>query len=572
MIDRVKRRPRRAILVHAVRLALVIALLWLIPAPSRDKSADSAAAPAVEFAKAGLDGEGLRVVSAQDGNGMWRVVDDSDETVALLARTLPAAEKVVGYRGPTEASLVLNPDLSIQHVDLLTSGDTQEHVEAVMRDEPFFRQFIGWPWGGPSGRIEVDAVSGATLTSLALAEGVLTRMGGARPSLVFPQPLRTDELSDWFPNAASFDEETGRVADQQGQTLGRVIRSGPLVDDVIGYQGPTEVLLKLSESSDGQVVDSIRLRRSFDNEPYVDYVRVERGFWKIFTSKTLTELAELDLLEARVEGVSGATMTSLAVADTIVEAAKVAEQTERSQPSPKSSPLASIRWTRADGATACVLLAVVLLLRHHWFHLGWPRRVWLLAVIVLIGFWSGNLISMALIAGWSAEGVAWRLAPGLAAVAAVTLLVPPVSKGNPYCNHLCPHGAIQQLIKPSPHARRRWTFSPTLHRWLRRLPGTTLAAAYVLLIVSPEVDLASWEPFHAYLFRIAPWGSLGLAVASLLIATVIPMGYCRYGCPTGTLIDYLRRTAISDRVQKSDWVAAGLLVFAIAVRQFDRFI
>ena len=32
------------------------------------------------------------------------------------------------------------------------------------------------------------------------------------------------------------------------------------------------------------------------------------------------------------------------------------------------------------------------------------RKVWLLAVIVLLGFWTGNLLSMTLVMGWSAEG------------------------------------------------------------------------------------------------------------------------------------------------------------------------
>ena len=80
----------------------------------------------------------------------------------------------------------------------------------------------------------------------------------------------------------------------------------------------------------------------------------------------------------------------------------------------------------------------------------------------------------------------------------------------------------------------------------------------------PTIDLSSWEPFHAYLFRIATWGSFALALASLALAAVIPMGYCHLGCPTGRLLDYLRRSAVSDRIQTSDYVALGLLVTGAA--------
>ena len=100
-------------------------------------------------------------------------------------------------------------------------------------------------------------------------------------------------------------------------------------------------------------------------------------------------------------------------------------------------------------ATIVTLLVAGLFSRLGWFRHRVARRLWLLVVIVVIGLWSGNLISLALVAGWSAEGVAWKLAPGLSAIMGITLLLPPLTKGNPYCNHLCPHGALQQLIKPS---------------------------------------------------------------------------------------------------------------------------
>ena len=93
-----------------------------------------------------------------------------------------------------------------------------------------------------------------------------------------------------------------------------------------------------------------------------------------------------------------------------------------------------------------------------------------------------------------------------------------------------------------------------------------MVIAYLALITMPSIDLSSWEPFHAYLFRIAGWGAFALALLSLALSAVIPMGYCRLGCPTGRLIDYLRRTAVSDRIQRSDLVAIGLLVVAVILQ------
>ncbi len=564
------RHPWLAKVVHTARVGLVIALLMAIPSPATKSNSDGSVAPSIDqldFDSIGDLGSQQRIESSQDANGMWRVVDGQERLVALVARTLPAAEDAVGYRGPTEASIVLDPDLKITAVGLLGSADTQEHVDAVINDEAFFDQFRGWSWGGPAKDVEIDAVSGATLTSLALAEGVLKRIGGQRPSLVFRDPLSVDEIADWFPDAATIDDTSGEVRTAGGQLVGHAIRSGPLSDDVIGYQGPTEVLMRLG--LDNQV-DAIRLRRSLDNQPYVDYVQVDAGFWAIFTGKTLPQLADFVPEQAGVEGVSGATMTSLAVADTIVAAAKAAVSKQANTAPESTWPLAtsleSIRWTRADVATMVMIVLAGLLSRLGLYHLHWTRRIWLLVVLGVIGLLSGNLISMALVAGWSAEGVAWRLAPGLSAIAAVTLVFPPLTKSNPYCNHLCPHGAVQQLIKPGSRSRRRWRLSGSTMKWLRRIPGATLVVAYLCLIAMPTIDLSSWEPFHAYLFRIAGWGSFVLALGTLALAAVIPMGYCRLGCPTGRLLDYLRRSAVSDRVQTSDIVAIGMLGFALSFR------
>ncbi len=496
-------------LMQFIRLAMVIALLLLIPSPSRSRLTTSVS--------------------------LLELAEHSGAEPGSVIRTLPEAADVIGYRGPTEAMIVLDKNLSIEYVQLLDSADTGEHVEAVRRDASFLNQFRGWPWGGPADDRRIDGVSGATLTSLAMARGILKRIGGNRPSLVFPTPLSESEAS--------------------------LIRTGTYSDTIIGYQGPTELLLK-TDANDR--IEKVDLRSSFDNEPYVDYVRQERGFWRRFEGRSLDELAKLDPQAEGIEGVSGATMTSLAVADTLVaSAAQYVQQRDEATHAPDGEDFASVRWTVSDIATISILAIASLLGKVGAFRSRLGRRFWLVTVVVVIGIWSGNLVSMALVAGWSAEGVAWRLAPGLATIAAVALLIPSVSKSNPYCNHLCPHGAIQQLIKPQQNSRRRIRLSSGVTKWLSRIPGLMLVIAYLSLLIMPAVDLAAWEPFHAYLFRIAGWGSIGLAAISLLIAAMIPMGYCRLGCPTGRLIDFVRLDAASVRFKRADAIAALLIVLAV---------
>lgn len=557
-------KPLRAVLVHGLRVALVAALLWAIPSPGGTALRDGSQPPPLEAVQQ-IVPDAASVGSSQDVHAMWPIQDADGETIGRAARTLPAAEDVVGYRGPTETLVVFGPELTVQGVRILTSADTAEHVEAIQEAPAFLDQFVGWPWGGPETAAEVDAVSGATLTSLAVAEGLLKRIGGDRPSLVFGEPLELEDAKPAFPEAASLQgDPIATVRDSSGTALGLLIRSGGLTDDITGYQGPSELVIAVAP--EGKIAD-VQLRHSYDNQPYVDYVRQGYSFWPIFEEQTFRELAAFDPEEAGVEGVSGATMTSLAVADTAVAAAREARQKMRNRtakPPGIWQRLGEIRWTWADTGTFAALLLVAAFSWTGWYRSRPFRRLWLLGVIGVIGLWAGNLVSLALVAGWSAEGIAWRLAPGLTAIATVALLAPPTRKANPYCNHLCPHGAIQQLIRPGKNDHRRLKLPA---RWMRRLsviPGVTLVAAYLALIAMPTLDLSSWEPFHAYLFRIAGWGAFALAIVSLAVAAVIPMGYCRLGCPTGRLLDYLRRTATSERIGWADAVAISLLAVALS--------
>lgn len=587
----VRRRKFLATLVHTIRVLVIAALLLLIPPPhtNRPSASQLGTPPDIELIRRLLP-KAADVAAEADLGGFWAVHDDSGSLIARAARTLPEAADVIGYRGPSEALVLLDQDLNLIGVDLIDSADTDEHVQAVKRDTSFFGQFQSWTWQGPESNAEIDAVSGATLTSLALAKGVLKRIGGDRPSLVFPDEVAVDEISDWFPAAVATRAEKDRVVvlDPSDNVLGNVIRTGPLCDNIVGYQGPTELLIRLETQSQSDsaiasvahpsapTIAKIKLRSSFDNQPYVRYCKTEYGFWALFTGKSIAELAGMDLQAEAVEGVSGATMTSLAVAETLVAAANEFQQraTARTAAADKEtttwdqltkqlSSLADIKPSAADWGCVGILCLIPLLRAKGWFRSKRRRAAWLLAVTVVIGLWSGNLISLALVAGWSSGGVAWRLAPALAAILVVAFVSPVLAKSNPYCNHLCPHGAIQQLIRPRRHSKRHWTPPARLSVTLKYLPGSMLVVAYLLLIWLPTTDLSAWEPFHAYLFRIAPWSAIGLAAATIVFSAFVPMGYCRLGCPTGRLLDHLRRSAGSDRLQLADAIAFALLLLAI---------
>src|SRR5205814_7670064 len=95
---------------------------------------------------------------------------------------------------------------------------------------------------------KVEAVSGATLTSLAIAEGIEERLAGAAPSLRFPEPVTLGEVEALFTNATRMllEQSRWRVLDASDRLLGYATRTSPQADNVSGYRGPTECLVALA--------------------------------------------------------------------------------------------------------------------------------------------------------------------------------------------------------------------------------------------------------------------------------------------------------------------------------------
>ena len=140
----------------------------------------------------------------------------------------------------------------------------------------------------------------------------------------------------------------------------------------------------------------------------------------------------------------------------------------------------------------------------------------------------------------------------------VALLGPVFTSKQLYCHHICPHGALQQLL-----ARRlkwQWRVTAAQERWLNQNPFLLLGFVFICVIVGWAVDLNSLEPFDAYVFRVAGWASLGIAIVGLIASLFQPLAYCKYGCPTGALFKLLRLTGDADHLGVRDWVAAGMLI------------
>ena len=88
-----------------------------------------------------------------------------------MLRTAPSTDGIIGYAGPSDLLIAEELDGAVRGVSILSSGDTPDHTALVEQDSHFATALTGWqPANQPMPRVE--AVSGSTLTSLAMAEAV----------------------------------------------------------------------------------------------------------------------------------------------------------------------------------------------------------------------------------------------------------------------------------------------------------------------------------------------------------------------------------------------------------------
>lgn len=494
------------------------------------------------------------------GGGDWIAVRESPR----ILRTSPSCDDIVGYSGPNDCEICLDEAGRIESVRVMRSGDTVEHAEAVRTNTEFLARFVGLSESHLDGFTAIDGVSRATLTSLAVVEAVAKRLGGQPPALRFPESITIAEVKKIVPSVSQLDAvpPTGTafgifVSNRAGERVAWAVRTGSLTESVIGYQGPTDTLLVFSP--DQERLLGLSLRRSYDNDEYVGYVRDDRYFAEQLIGKSLTELAHMSRgfdRDRSIDGVSGATMTSQAVAEGIVRTA--ARLQTGVAPPLRTADL------RARDVGMWIALALALLLTFS--RLRGHRRLRLvtrIAMVVYLGILSGDMLSQGLLVGWVENGLPSGAAPGLIALAAVAVLIPVTTGRQTYCHQLCAHGALQELLRGMPWRR---PIPPKAYRVLRCLPGGLLivsATAFVLALGGfPHAGI---EPFGAWAWPLAGWATCTVALASLVAASFYPMSYCRVACPTGYLLDFLRRRD-SDHFRRRDAVGFGLLVLAAIVR------
>ncbi len=553
----------RGRLIQFYRVAILVAIAWLIRS-QHDWIRSQEAVPEVslsDLVESLPDAFSLSEKPQADGTRF--VLDEAGERIGFFAITSPASDWIIGYSGPTSTLLIFDDNSTCLGARILQSGDTEDHVDKVLSEPEFLEQYTGKTWDEIAQLRDIDAVSGATLTSLAIHEGVINRLSGEGPNLRFPDPITVDEVRKFFPEVSRM-KEVGKsptvldVLDEGGATLGYALNTAHLANRIQGYQGPIDVLIAMNP--DRKTLVGVKIRKSYDNARYVEDVIFEKYFFRKFENREVTSFLDKDYTEHGIDGVSGATMTSYALCDAV---ALTLQEASSSGAAGTSLRLPEFKL-RDIGLVVLIILACLMTFTR----LRTQPKVKLtyqLFLVIYVGFISGDMVAQAVLLGWSKSGIAWLISPGLVLLVAAALILPIATGRQVYCHHTCPHGAAQQLLMR--FVPKRWR-KPIPHRhelWLKRLPAVLLVGVFLVGMLNLDFDVASIEPFDAYVWEAAGWATIALLVGSLIFSAFVPMGYCRYACPTGKLLEFVRFHHRAERFGRKEITGTALLILAIAL-------
>ena len=224
-----------------------LACLWALPRDQRSIDPTRVLAEAKSVLPS--------VVSVGDASeGFYSLLDSEGNPAGWATSTFPQAENVQGYSGLSELLVVFDTSRRVRGVRFLTSEDTDGHVRKIRDAADFWEQWTGKPESSVGDDPNPVIVSGAPLTSEAMARGLAARFGAMGMDQWFPEPLKPADVAKWFPSADRIGDggEAGSYMVFDGdESLGTVLRSSHMGVSARGFNGISDVcLLYTSDAAD----------------------------------------------------------------------------------------------------------------------------------------------------------------------------------------------------------------------------------------------------------------------------------------------------------------------------------
>lgn len=311
-----------------------------------------------------------------------------------------------------------------------------------------------------------------------------------------------------------------------------VITGYAMAGSASGYGGPLALLVGTDVNGD---VVSMTVVSHQETPNFFRQLEVRR-YYEQFDGMSYADQFQLG---EDIDGVSGATLSAEAVAQSIRQAVRgiASDAIEGATLPPDRRPV-------KFGAPEAVLLALFVIsfflhrLKKRPAVKRYGRWAVLLAGLILLGFIFNKPLTLSnvitLISGswpdWR-NNLYWFLLLG------GIIFVTSVQGKNPYCSWFCPFGAAQEILGTISGAKAyqpRKLYSKL--QWVQRGLAFT---AIVLGLALRQPGAASYEPFGTLFDLEGSWPQWVMLVMVLFGSLIIYRPFCNYLCPLDPVVDYI---------------------------------
>lgn len=285
-----------------------------------------------------------------------------------------------------------------------------------------------------------------------------------------------------------------------------------------GYAGKVPVDIYIT---DGRI-DSVRPLPNKESPGFFSRLSQE-GLTTAWNGKTLHEASSL-----HPDAVSGATYSSRAYIANVEAAVNLALDNGVDVQQSTAG-----HWSVAGiFALAVILLAALIPL---FIHNKTYRTIQQILNVGVLGFWAGTFLNYAVMTGFFANGLIFSAASlATLAMLIISFIYPLFGHKSHYCVWVCPLGSAQELAGLL--NKRKLKISPKTVRILEILRRILWVVLLSLLWIGIGTEWIHYELFQIFAVKSAGWAMISAAVLIIILSVFIPRPYCRFICPTGTIL------------------------------------
>ena len=332
--------------------------------------------------------------------------------------------------------------------------------------------------------------------------------------------MSLDEAKTHFPEADSISHDgiSSYQIYENGENIGQAVNTSPFSDNIFGYNGTTPLTIYIDGND--KIIE-VEVCPNKESRGFMDKV-LKSGHTKSWNGLTINEA-----LNYQVDAVSGCTYTSTAISQSL--------QIRLQELTSQKAKLHSWDWNLFV-KQLCVLIVTILALIC-FFNPKKTKKLRIITLslsILILGFWTNSLLSLAMLYNWITNGISLTMQWVIILIAAVSIILPWITKKSFYCQYLCPFGAVQEFAGMIPV--KKITVSAKLYKFFAVLRKVILLTLLVLLASGITFDLSMVEPFSIFSYQTIIF-EVALLTAVIVVASIfIKKPWCNYICPTGTVL------------------------------------